>query len=113
VSHHSPNFSRNKGRSRGNWHPNSNRYTPQNRGQSAANWQPNHWQQTRRNSGTRQWSGQQHVRCQLCSSFGHTAPHCSQLRSSPLLTLLLGMFLLRLGSPTPAQINTSHLILDL
>jgi hypothetical protein len=33
--------------------------------------------------------------------------------SNPLLTLLLGMFLLRLGSPTPVQINTSHLILDL
>jgi hypothetical protein len=27
--------------------------------------------------------------------------------------LLLGIFLLRLGSPTPAQINTSHLILEL
>jgi len=33
--------------------------------------------------------------------------------SSPLLILLLGIFLLRLGSPTPAQINTSHLILEL
>ena len=31
--------------------------------------------------------------------------------SSSLLTLLLGMFLIRLGSLTPAQINTSHLIL--
>jgi len=42
MSHHSPNFSRNRGRSRGNWRPNSNRYTLQNRGQSAADWQPNH-----------------------------------------------------------------------
>jgi hypothetical protein len=42
MSHHSPNFSRNKGRSRGNWHPNNNRYTPQNRGQSVADWRPNH-----------------------------------------------------------------------
>jgi len=33
--------------------------------------------------------------------------------SSSLLTLLLGIFLLRLGSPTPAPINTSHLILEL
>jgi len=33
--------------------------------------------------------------------------------SSPLLILLLGIFLLRLGSPTPVQINTSHLILEL
>jgi hypothetical protein len=33
--------------------------------------------------------------------------------SSPLLILLLGIFLLRLGSPTLAQINTSHLILEL
>jgi hypothetical protein len=32
---------------------------------------------------------------------------------SPLLILMLGIFLLRLGSPTPAQINTSHLILEL
>jgi hypothetical protein len=32
---------------------------------------------------------------------------------SPLLILLLGIFLLRLGSLTPAQINTSHLILEL
>jgi len=32
--------------------------------------------------------------------------------SSPLLTLLLGMFLLRLGSSTPTRINTSHLILQ-
>jgi len=32
---------------------------------------------------------------------------------SPLLILLLGISLLRLGSPTPAQINTSHLILEL
>jgi len=42
----------------------------------------------------------------IVPSFGATL-------SSPLLTLLLGMFLLRLGSPTPAQINTSHLILEL
>ena len=28
MSHHSPNFSRNRGHSRGNWRPNSNRYTP-------------------------------------------------------------------------------------
>jgi len=33
--------------------------------------------------------------------------------SSPLLILLLGISLVRLGSPTPAQINTSHLILEL
>jgi hypothetical protein len=39
-------------------------------------------QQTKRNSGAGQWSGQQHVRCQLCSSFGHTAPYCPQFRSS-------------------------------
>jgi len=32
---------------------------------------------------------------------------------SLLLILLLGISLLRLGSPTPAQINTSHLILEL
>jgi len=51
MSHHNPHFSRNRGHSRGNWCPNSNRYTPQNRGQSAADWRPNHWQQTRRNSG--------------------------------------------------------------
>jgi len=38
MSHHSPNFSRNRGCSRGNWHPHSNRFTPQNRGQSAADW---------------------------------------------------------------------------
>jgi len=82
MSHHSPNFSRNRGRSRGNWRPHSNRFTPQNRGQSAADWRPNHWQQTRRNSSAGQWSGQQHVRCQLCSGFGHTAPHCSKFRSS-------------------------------
>jgi hypothetical protein len=42
MSHHSPKFSRNRGRSRGNWRLNSNRYTPQNRGQSAADWRPNH-----------------------------------------------------------------------
>ena len=41
MSHHSLKFSRNKGRSRGNWRSNSNRYTYQNRGQSAANWWPN------------------------------------------------------------------------
>jgi len=56
MSHHSPNFSRNKGRSRGNWRPHSNRFTTQNRGQSTADWRPNHWQQTKHNSGTRQWS---------------------------------------------------------
>ena len=39
-------------------------------------------------------------------------PSFTAALSSPLLTLLLGMFLLRLGSPTPAQINTSHLILN-
>jgi len=113
MSHHNPNFSRNRGHFRGNWHPHSNRSTPQNRGQSATDWRPNHWQQIRRNSGAGQWSGQQHVRCQLCSSFGHTTPHCSQFRSSPLLILLLGIFLLQLGSPTPVQIYTSHLILEL
>jgi hypothetical protein len=32
---------------------------------------------------------------------------------SPLLILLLGISFLQLGSPTPAQINTSHLILKL
>jgi len=41
MSHHSLNFSHNRGRSQGNWRPNSNRYTHQNRGQSAADWQPN------------------------------------------------------------------------
>jgi len=82
MSHHSPNFSRNRGRSRGNWHPHSNYFTPQDRGQFATDWQPNHWQQTRRNSSAGQWFGQQHVCCQLCSGFGHTAPHCSQFHSS-------------------------------
>jgi len=43
MSLHSSNFSRNKGRSRGNWHPNINRYNHQNRGQSAADWRPNNW----------------------------------------------------------------------
>jgi hypothetical protein len=42
MSHHSPNFNRNRGRSRGNWRPHSNRSTPQNRGQTAADWWPNH-----------------------------------------------------------------------
>jgi hypothetical protein len=42
MFHHIPNFSRNRGRSRGNWRPHSNRSTPQNRGHSAADWQPNH-----------------------------------------------------------------------
>ena len=41
MSHHSSNFSRNMGRSRGNWHPNSNCDTHQNKGQSAVNWWPN------------------------------------------------------------------------
>jgi hypothetical protein len=82
MSHHSSNFSRNRGRSRGNWRPNSNRHTHQNRGQSATDWQPSNWQQTKRKSGVSQWSGQQHVRYQLCSNFGHTAPNCSQFRSS-------------------------------
>jgi hypothetical protein len=36
MSHHSSNFSRNRGRFRGNWRPNNNRYTYQNRGQSSA-----------------------------------------------------------------------------
>jgi hypothetical protein len=36
MSHLSPNFNRNRGRSKGNWHPHNNRSTPQNRGQSAA-----------------------------------------------------------------------------
>ena len=40
-------------------------------------------------------------------------PSFAAAPSCPLLTLLLGMFLLRLGSPTPARINTSHLILQL
>jgi hypothetical protein len=40
-------------------------------------------------------------------------PSFAVVPSSPLLTLLLGMFLLRLGSLTPARINTSHLILQL
>jgi tetrahydromethanopterin S-methyltransferase subunit G len=40
-------------------------------------------------------------------------PIFAAVPSNPLLTLLLGMFLLRLGSPTPTQINTSHLILQL
>jgi hypothetical protein len=75
MSHHSSNFSCNRGRFRVNWRPNSNRYTHQNRGQSAADWWPNNWQQTRRNSGAGQWSRQQNVCCQLCSSFGPTAPH--------------------------------------
>ena len=35
MSHHSPNFSRNRGHSRGNWRLHSNRSTPHNRGQSA------------------------------------------------------------------------------
>jgi histone deacetylase 1/2 len=82
MSHHSPNFSRNRGRFRGNWRSHSNRSTSQNRGQSVADWRPNHWQQTRRNSSAGQWSGQQHVRCQSCSGFGHTAPHCFQFCSS-------------------------------
>ena len=58
MSYHSPNFNRNRGRSKGNWRPHSNHYTFQNGGQSAADWRPNHWQQTRRNSGAGQWSGQ-------------------------------------------------------
>jgi hypothetical protein len=58
MSYHNPNFSRNRGRSKGNWRPHSNRYTLQNGGQFAADWWPNHWQQTRRNSGAGQWSGQ-------------------------------------------------------
>ena len=69
MSHHSSNFSCNRDRSQGNWPPNSNRYIHQNKGQSAADWQPNNWQQTRHNSGAGQWSGQQHVHCQLCYSF--------------------------------------------
>jgi len=43
----------------------------------------------------------------------HIVPSFTAVHSSLLLTLMLGMFLLRLGSPTPAQINTSHLILQL
>jgi hypothetical protein len=40
-------------------------------------------------------------------------PSFATLPSNPLLTLLLGMFLLQLGFPTPTRINTSHLILQL
>jgi hypothetical protein len=50
MSQHIPNFNRNRGRSRGNWRPHSDSFTPQNRGHSAADWRPNHWQQTRHNS---------------------------------------------------------------
>jgi hypothetical protein len=38
-------------------------------------------------------------------------PSFAAVPSSSLLILLLGMFLLQLGSLTPAQINMSHLIL--
>jgi hypothetical protein len=82
MSHHSSNFSRSRGRSRDNWHPNSNRYTHQNMGQSAADQWPNNWQQSRYNSGVGQWSGHKHVRCQLCSNFGHTTPYCPHFCSS-------------------------------
>jgi hypothetical protein len=40
-------------------------------------------------------------------------PSFAAVPSNPLLTLLLGMFLLQLSSLTPARINTSHLILQL
>jgi len=40
-------------------------------------------------------------------------PSFAAIPSSPLLTLLLGIFLLRLGSPTPMRINMSHLIFQL
>jgi hypothetical protein len=45
-------------------------------GQSAADRRPNNWQQNRHNTRVGQWSGQQHVRCQLFLNFGHAAPHC-------------------------------------
>jgi hypothetical protein len=43
----------------------------------------------------------------------HIVPSFAAVPSNLLLTLLLGMSLLRLGSPTLAWINTSHLILQL
>ena len=84
MSYHSSTFSPNRGRSHGNQHPNKNRYNHQNRGQSVADWRPNNWQQNKRNTSSLdgQWSGQQHVCCQLCSNFGHTAPHCPQFHDS-------------------------------
>ena len=82
MSHHSLNFNRNRSHSKGNWCPNNNCYTHQNRGQSVVDWQPNNWQQIKHNSRARQWSGQQHVHYELCFSFSHTTPHCSQFRSN-------------------------------
>ena len=79
------NHSRNRGRSRGNWRSNNNRFQAQNRGHSAVDWRQNQWQNRRisaadfqPNQG--QWSG--HVRCQLCSNPSHSALQCSQFCSS-------------------------------
>ena len=80
-AHHAmTNHSRHRGRYRGNWRPNNNRFQAQNRGHSATDWRQNQWQNRRTfaadfkpNQG--QWSG--HVRCQLCSTPGHSALQCS------------------------------------
>ncbi|XP_073261726.1 uncharacterized protein [Populus alba] len=79
------NHSRNRGRSRGNWRSNTNRFQAPNRGHSAADWRQNQWQNRRTSAADfrpnqGQWSG--HVRCQLCSTPGHSALQCYQFRSS-------------------------------
>jgi hypothetical protein len=116
MSHHSPNFSRNKDRSRVIGVPTATATLPKIR----ANLLQIGGQTTSSRPGATPALGSgldSSMYAATCALVSVTqlpiVPSFTAALNSPLLTLLLGMFLLRLGSLTLAQINTSHLILDL
>jgi len=109
MSHHSPNFSRNRGRSRGNWRPHSNCFTSQ----IGANLLQIGDQTTGSKPGAIPVLGSgldSSMYAANCAPILGTqlpiVPSFVAALHSLLLILLLGISLLRLGSPTPAQINT-------
>jgi len=116
MSHHSPNFSRNKDCSRGIGVPTATATLPK----IGANLLQIGGQTTSSRPGATSALGSgldSSMYAANCALVLVTqlpiVPSFAAALNSPMLTLLLGMFLLRLGSLTLAQINTSHLILDL
>jgi len=116
MSHHSPNFSRNRGRSKGNWHPTTTVPLPR----TGANLLQIGSQTTGSKPdaipvlGSGLDSSMYVANCApVLGTQLPIVPSFVVALYSLLLILLLGISLLRIGSPTPAQINTSHLILEL
>jgi len=124
AQHQRPNFSRNRGRSRGNWRPNSNHHNHQHMSDfhgfhSSA---PTDWQQSNRDGSLVLGSGLLTALYSRTSSVSCASPSATHplsalsftaVANNPLLILLLALFLPLLGFQTLVRTNMLRLILQL